>query len=187
MLPAVGLAVTCLGVLVWPSSWADPRSVLWRERRAVRGPLDRSSPATDVAVAALLLAIALRTGLPVPAALERVARHARADIAGDLLRVLTRYERAGDRPAAAWSGVPGVWHPVAAAMTVAMTAGVAPGPLLRAAASAILRRESVEQEAAIGRVGVRLVLPLGLALLPAFMGTTVLPLVLVMTSGSLGL
>ena len=67
------------------------------------------------------------------------------------------------------------------ALTVAARAGVPPGPLLATAARDLLRREGETQEAAIGRVGVRLVLPLGLVLLPAFMCTTVLPLVLVMT------
>ena len=70
---------------------------------------------------------------------------------------------------------------VSTALTVAARAGVPPGPLLATAARDLLRREGETQEAAIGRVGVRLVLPLGLVLLPAFMCTTVLPLVLVMT------
>lgn len=61
-----------------------------------------------------------------------------------------------------------------------------PGSLLRTASSAVLRRESVLRESAIGRVSVRLVLPLGAVLLPAFMCTTVIPLVVVMTRGFLG-
>ncbi|MFN2319837.1 MAG: type II secretion system F family protein [Dermatophilaceae bacterium] len=187
MVLSLALALVCAGALLWPSPWADPRDAFWRERvraRTSAGP--RDSPAADVAVAALLLVIALRTGLPVVAALERVAAHCRPDISGDLMRVVTAHERAGDRPADAWSGAPGTWQPIAAAMIVASRAGVAPGPLLRAAARAILRRESVAQETMIGRVSVRLVLPLGLVLLPAFMGTTVLPLVLVMTRDYLG-
>jgi len=99
--------------------------------------------------------------------------------------VVGGYERRDD-PDLAWRAAPSVWQPVAAALTVAGRAGVAPGPLLLAAAGAILRRESSAQEAALGRVSVRLVLPLGLALLPAFMCTTVIPLVLVMTRGYLG-
>jgi pilus assembly protein TadC len=183
----LGLVLACAGVMVWPSSWADPRSVRWRERaRARHRPEEGDSPAADVAVAALLLVIALRTGLPIGAALERVAEHCRPDIAGDLLGVVTAYERAEDPPTDAWQRLPAIWQPIAAAMAVASRAGVAPGPLLRTAADVILRRESVTQETAIGRVSVRLVLPLGLVLLPAFMGTTVLPLVLVMTRGQLG-
>jgi hypothetical protein len=46
------------------------------------------------------------------------------------------------------------------------------------AAAEDLRRESLEQvELAAARVGVRLVAPLGLVLLPAFCLTTVVPLV----------
>lgn len=180
----LGLALAWAGVIVWPSARADPRTPPWRPLRPTRRG-GRDSPASDVAVAALLLVIALSTGLPVVTALERVAAHCRADIAADLLRVVTAYERDGDRPLEAWAGAPSIWQPVAAAMAVASRAGVAPGPLLRTAARATLRRESVIQEAAIGRVSVRLVLPLGLVLLPAFMGTTVLPLVLLMTRGYL--
>jgi hypothetical protein len=62
---------------------------------------------------------------------------------------------------------------------------VAPGSLLHAAAGAVLRRESVSRESAIAGVSVRLVLPLGLVLLPAFMCTTVLPLLLVLARGYL--
>ncbi|HHU10798.1 MAG TPA: hypothetical protein GXZ60_12420 [Intrasporangiaceae bacterium] len=142
-------------------------------------------PAAEVAVIAHLIAVALRAGLPIGTALEEVAAQAPSDIARDLGAVVGGYERRDD-PDLAWRAAPSVWQPVAAALTVAGRAGVAPGPLLLAAAGAILRRESSAQEAALGRVSVRLVLPLGLALLPAFMCTTVIPLVLVMTRGYLG-
>ena len=182
---AAGLVLVCAGVLLWPSVEADPRTPAWQARVATRPRTAGASPSSDVAVAALLLALALRTGLPIGMALERVAQQCRPDIGDDLLRVATAYERAGDRPLEAWAGVPRIWEPIAAAMAVASGAGVAPGGLLRAAARAILRRENVAAEADIARAAVRLVLPLGLVLLPAFMGTTVLPLVLVMTGDSL--
>lgn len=181
-----GLALVCVGALLWPSARADPRTVLWRSRTGRRGSsADRGSPATDVAVVALLLVISLRTGLPVVVALERVAGYCRSDVAADLLRVVTAYERDGDRAHDAWETLPDCWQPIAGALRVANRAGVAPGSLLRSAARTILRRESVVQETAIGRAGVRLVLPLGTVLLPAFMATTVLPLVLAMTGDHL--
>lgn len=137
--------------------------------------------ATDVALTVQLLVVALRTGLPIASALERVAEHSRPHVAADLHRVLRGYARHPDDTVLAWATAPDLWRPVSTALTVAARAGVPPGPLLATAARDLLRREGETQEAAIGRVGVRLVLPLGLVLLPAFMCTTVLPLVLVMT------
>ena len=142
--------------------------------------------ATDVALTAQLLVVALRTGLPVAAALERVAEHSDPHVAADLHRVLRGYARHPDDPVLAWATAPDIWRPVTTALMVAARAGVPPGPLLATASRDLLRREGDIQEAAIGRVGVRLVLPLGLVLLPAFMCTTVLPLVLVMTRRQLG-
>lgn len=181
-----GLTAVCAGVLLWPSRWADPRRLEWREHARARTPTAaQQSPASDVALAALLLVVALRTGLPVVLAVERVAAQLRADLAADLLTVVTAYERGLDEGCDPWAGLPEIWQPVAAAMAVAHQAGVAPGSLLQTAADAIARRESVAQESAIGRVSIALVLPLGLVLLPAFMGTTVLPLLLVMTQQQL--
>lgn len=182
----VGGTVTLLGILGWPSPWADPRRPFWLERvtsRRGEGPVPAA--AHEVATGALLLSIALRSGLPVAAALERVADRLPAELRADLLPVLSAYER-GCEPAEAWRGVPDPWAPVAAALVVAERAGVAPSSLLLTASDAVRRRESVLRESEIGRVGVRLVLPLGAVLLPAFMCTTVVPLVVVMTEGFLG-
>lgn len=186
MLAWSGLVLACAGVLLWPSGRADPRTVMWRGCAVPRGPSPgQDSAATDVAVVALLLVIALRTGLPIVAALERVAAQCRPDIAADLLMVVTAYERDPDRAHEVWDRLPACWQPIAGALRVASRAGVAPGSLLGSAARTIQRRESVIQESAIGRVGVRLVVPLGTLLLPAFMATTVLPLVLAMTGDHL--
>ena len=190
MLLAVGVICTVAGVLIWPSPWADPRRVAWHERgraghgHAGHGRAD-AAPAHEVAVVAQLIAIALQTGLPVGSAVERACGHCSAELRRDLLPVVSAYER-GSEPEVAWSGVPDVWQPIASALVVAGRAGIAPGSLLRTASSAGLRRESVLRESAIGRVSVRLVLPLGAVLLPAFMCTTVIPLVVVMTRGFLG-
>lgn len=181
---AIGPVLMLVGVICWPSPWADPRRPLWWEQ-VCAASRDRPAAAAEAAVTAHLLAIALRAGLPVATALERVAEESPRDIARDLWAVIGAYERHGDT-GAAWAGTPAVWQPVTAALTVAGESGVAPGPLLLAASGAILRRESAAQEAAIGRASVRLVLPLGVALLPAFMCTTVVPLVLLMTRGYLG-
>lgn len=175
-------ALTLAGVLSWPAPWSDPRRVLWLERGASRRGCDTvPASASEVATVAQLMAIALRTGLPVSGALERVAGYCTAELRADLLPVVAAYER-GAAPEDAWRAVPDLWSPITAALAVADRAGVAPGSLLLTASRAVLRRESVLRESAIGRVGVRLVLPLGAVLLPAFMCTTVVPLLIVMTT-----
>ena len=184
----VGALLLALAVLAWPSPWADPRSPLWVEaRQNRRSGIERGragSPAAEVGTAAQLMSIALRTGLPMELALEAVARHCSSELARDLWPVIAAYERGADSEHA-WRAAPEIWRPVAAALTVSQRAGLAPSTLLLSAATAIIRRESVHRESAIGGVSVRLVLPLGAVLLPAFMATTVIPLVLVMTRGFL--
>lgn len=178
----VALSLVLVGSLLWPSPWADPRGVRWRgSTDIVRLPA--ASMAT-VAVAAQLMAIALRGGLPIGSAMSRVVDHLPRELARDLLLVTAAYER-GDDSATAWRTAPQVWAPVAAALTVAERAGIAPATLLVSAADTVLRRESEARESLIGSVSVRLVLPLGIALLPAFMCTTVIPLLIVMTAGFL--
>lgn len=182
MILGLALALVLGGWLLWPSPWADPRSVRWRSGRDT-STRPAASMAT-VAVAAQLMVIALRGGQPIGSALARVVSHLPRELARDLLPVTDSYEH-GDDSAAAWRSAPPVWGPVAAALTVAERAGIAPAALLLSAAGTVHRHESEARESSIGRVSVRLVLPLGIVLLPAFMCTTVIPLVSVMTAGFL--
>lgn len=184
ILLGAGIGLVLAATLIWPSPWADPRRVLWSERP---GLADEPSPALaqDVAVAAQLMSLALRTGLPVHAALDRVMAHCSAELVRDLSPVITGYER-GLEPAQAWARAPVIWQPVGAAFVAASRAGLPPSPLLLTASRSVLRHESVVRESAIGRVTVRLVLPLGTVLLPAFMFTTVIPLIVFMTRDFLG-
>jgi len=55
---------------------------------------------------------------------------------------------------------------------------VPPGDALAGAADEVRRREQQRLEVATATLGVRLVLPLGLIFLPAFILTTVVPVVL---------
>lgn len=180
MLLGVGVGLVVASALVWPSPWADPRTVLWPERCGDARSPHHPALAQEVAVAAQLMSLALRTGLPVHAALERVVTHCSPELVHDLMPVVTGYER-GLEPAHAWARAPAIWEPVGGAFVVAARAGLPPSSLLLTASRSVLRHESAAREAAIGRVTVRLVLPLGAVLLPAFMLTTVTPLVVFMT------
>ena len=78
------------------------------------------------------------------------------------------------------------WAPVSRALTLAARAGLPPADLLITGAQDVRRAERHRQELATARLGVRVVLPLGLTFLPAFLATTVIPVVIALTSDVLG-
>lgn len=133
--------------------------------------------------ALVLLALGYRSGQPTWQVLGAVADVLDADperpplpVSRDLRQVAAAL-RWGATDGEAWASVGEIWSGAARAVAIAHRAGIAPGPLLLAAADD-LRKASLEQvELAAARVGVRLVAPLGLVLLPAFCLTTVVPLV----------
>lgn len=74
---------------------------------------------------------------------------------------------------------------VADALAPSWHDGVPPVPALRAAASRVRREDVARATEAAARLGVRLVLPLGLCHLPAFVAVGVAPVVLSLVSGAL--
>lgn len=140
---------------------------------------------SEVASALVLLAIAYRSGLPTWQVLSAVAERCPPRAAQDLRQVAAAL-RWGASETEAWESVPSAWAPAARAVTIAQHAGLAPGRLLTAAADDLHRAELEQLEIAAARVGVRLVAPLGLVLLPAFCLTTVVPLVLALGRQLLG-
>lgn len=144
----------------------------WRRRRR-EGPLVTSE---DVGEALVLLALGYRSGLPTSDVLEAVAAQCPESSAHDLRQVAAAL-RWGASEADAWGSVDGAWAPAARAVALAHSAGVPPGPLLLRAADDLHLGELERLEVAAAKVAVRLVLPLGLVLLPAFVLTTVVPIV----------
>jgi pilus assembly protein TadC len=65
---------------------------------------------------------------------------------------------------------------------MAAAAGVPPAEVLVRAAAEVRRAEQQRLELATATLGVRIVLPLGLAFLPAFVLTTVVPIVLALAN-----
>jgi pilus assembly protein TadC len=146
---------------------------------AVAGTID------DPVVVLDLLDVALTAGASVPHALRAVGevvgggqREALAQAGAALLL--------GARWQAAWSEAPPQLSPVVECLEPTWSTGAPSGPALRAR-SAALRRDSrrAAQEAA-ARLGVRLVLPLGLCFLPAFVLLGLVPLMLSLGRGLLG-
>ena len=76
--------------------------------------------------------------------------------------------------------------PAAQALRRSWEDGVAPGGALRAAADAARRERHARAIEAANRLGVRLVLPLGLCYLPAFVLVGLVPVLLSMGRGLLG-
>ncbi|WP_137120401.1 type II secretion system F family protein [Segeticoccus rhizosphaerae] len=190
-----------LAVLVWPAGWAHrSRGFIAQPRpanAAAPGPdSERSSPvagpesstaddAADVATAMDLLALALTGGAGVTESIEVVAAEVGGE-AGRQLRVVSAGLRWGMDDQAAWANLPPTWSPAARAMSLAGLAGVPPGELLAAGAADVRRAQQARLEVAASKLGVALVLPLGLAFLPAFVLMTVLPVVLALAQDVLG-
>ena len=153
-------------------------------RQAVRPAPPLTMP--DVADTLDLLALALRGGAGIVQAIDAVADRV-GPPASDQLRRVSAALRWGVEDSRAWSAVPAAWQPAARALRMAATAGAAPADLLHMAAGDLRRAEAARLEAAASRLGARVVLPLGLAFLPAFALTTVAPVVLALTHQVLGL
>lgn len=140
------------------------------------GDAGRVVPVAEVAAVIDLLALTLRGGAGLVEAMEAVA----ARVGGPLgmhLRTVAAACRWGVDDATAWSSVPSAWQPAARALRMATAAGVPPAEALAGAAQEVRRREQQRLEVATATLGVRIVLPLGLLFLPAFILTTVMPIV----------
>jgi hypothetical protein len=124
-----------------------------------------------------LLALALQSGCGVVEAIEHVAGQSPAAPARDLATVAAAL-RWGISERAAWATVSGAWGRAGQSLRLATRAGVGPSGLLLNGASDLRAAELARLDVDAARVGVRMVLPLGLAFLPAFCLTSVVPVVL---------
>lgn len=146
-----------------------------------------------------LLRAALAAGADVAGALDAVGASL-PPVQGGRYRRAARGLRLGASWSAAWAaqgpdggtprptragaggraGARRVSEPVAAATVLAASwsDGVDPEPLLAHAASSLRRTRSARAREAAARLGVRLVLPLGLCLLPAFVLLGLVPVLL---------
>ena len=138
----------------------------------------------DVADALVLLGLALQAPVSVVAAIE-----ATADVcppgAGRHLRVVATALRWGTDPAEAWGYAPRGWAPAARALRLASETGAAPAAMITDTARRVRRDEARRAQERAGRAGTLLVLPLGLLLLPAFVCTAVVPVVIALGRGLL--
>jgi len=132
-----------------------------------------------------LLAAAVTSGVAVPGALVAVGQAA----GGERGRALSRAGAALARGASwstAWVGCPVALEPLERALADAWHRGAAPVPVLRHVAASVRRERKATAGRAAARLGVRLVLPLGLCLLPSFALLGIVPLVLSLGAELLG-
>jgi pilus assembly protein TadC len=173
-------------VLVWPRPLSASVVAAGRLRSGDErggagtrdGGVDRTAvPVAEVAGVIELLALTLRGGVGLVEAMEAVATRVGGPL-GLHLQTVAAAGRWGVEDAMAWASVPSAWQPAARALRMAATAGVPPADALAGAADQVRRAEQQRLEVATATLGVRIVLPLGLLFLPAFLLTTVVPIVL---------
>lgn len=183
----VVMLLAAAAVLVWPGKRAEAeagaRAGVGADREQ-RGPrvhpdteVPRSVTAVEVAGVIDLLALTLRGGAGLVESMEAVASRVSGPL-GLHLQTVAAAGRWGVEDAAAWASVPAAWQPAARALRMAAAAGVPPADALVGAAEEVRRCEQQRLEVATATLGIRIVLPLGLAFLPAFILTTVVPIVL---------
>jgi pilus assembly protein TadC len=177
------MLLTLAAVLMWPRR---PSVEAWRRTGTGRGRgesarpdhVDRVAvPVAEVAGVVELLALTLRGGVGLVEAMEAVAGRVGGPL-GLHLQTVAAAGRWGVEDAAAWASVPSAWQPAARALRMAARAGIPPADALAGAAEEVRRAERQRLEVATATLGVRIVLPLGLLFLPAFILTTVVPIVL---------
>ncbi|AGL13966.1 type II secretion system F family protein [Actinoplanes sp. N902-109] len=147
-----------------------------QEPAAARAVRERAE--SDLPLAADLLAAALRTGIPVDAAVAAVAE-ALGGALGDRLARVGRAVHLGAAPPEAWAhlgGLAGAERLVAAAVR-ASTSGAAFAGALTRLADDLRTDRALAAEAAARRAGVLLVLPLGMCFLPAFLLAGLVPVI----------
>jgi tight adherence protein B len=173
----------------------------WPTRRPWLPAVDGSVPGHRAGGRATESAGWLQPALPVPVVLELVCAALEAGLATSAA-VQAALALAGGPTAQAhlllggWGGAAGTrrsdvvaapWLPLARALDLADRTGASAAVLLRGAAADERARRRRRAQVRAGRLGVQLVVPLGLTVLPAFVLLGVAPVVLGLASAAIGL
>lgn len=157
----------------------------WRTGGGLRGTVRpaRAAPpqrlTVDPAVACDLVAVVIASGASVPNTLDALG----AATGEEELRVAGRLLRLGAPWSEAVVDVPGSWQHVLDPLRGAWRDGVDPTAALAVAAAGWRAQRAAHAREEAERLAVRLVLPLGLFLLPAFVLLGLVPVVLSVGSG----
>ncbi|UFU03403.1 type II secretion system F family protein [Ruania suaedae] len=185
------LAVVLVALAAVPWALVRPPPVVDQSGSAQRRA--QRTAQVDPAVQLDLLQCALAAGASVPAALDALAA-ALGTAQGEPLRRVVTALRLGADWEEAWTpraaGVPASQRPgteqLRDCLGPAWQDGVDPEPLLRQAALTIRTGRATRAREAAARLGVRLVLPLGCCLLPAFALLGLVPVLLSTGTSLLG-
>lgn len=130
----------------------------------------------DLVTVVELLAVAVESGASVPHALRSVGAVVGGAAGTDLTRASAALLLGASWPAA-WAHAPALDAAVDG-LAASWTTGAASGPALRASAAEVRRSRDRAAREAAARLGVRLVLPLGLCFLPAFVLVGLVPVLI---------
>ena len=166
-----GRVCAFVGVAAWGAGVASCRRILARCRRVEEG--------IDGALACDLVSSALACGAAIPRALDALA-DACVDEALSWAAALLRL---GATWADAWEDAPEWSHPLRDALEASWTSGTAPETLLARSAAWERRSRLVDAKAQAEELSVRLVGPLGVFFLPAFLALGIAPLLAHLVGG----
>jgi len=174
------VALLGLAAVAAAAAWALPRPGRPRAGRGEppRERRRRGEAELDPAVLLDLLEAALASGASVPGALHALGVAVDPDPAGRSLRRAGTALHLGADWREAWDRTPAALTQLAATLGPAWTDGVDPCPLVRQAGATIRARRRRDAREAAARLGARLVLPLGLCFLPAFVLLAMVPVLL---------
>ena len=168
---AAGRMCAFVGVAAWAAGVASCRRILARCRRVEEG--------IDGALACDLVASALACGAAIPRALEALADAC----VEEALSWAAASLRLGATWADAWEDVPEWSRPLRDALEASWTSGTAPDTLLARSAAWERRSRLVDAKAQAEELSVRLVGPLGVFFLPAFLALGIAPLLAHLVGG----
>ena len=168
---SAGRMCALVGGVAWAAGVASCRRILARCRRVEEG--------IDGALACDLVASALACGAAIPRALDALA-DACVD---EALSWAAASLRLGATWADSWEDAPEWSHPLRDALEASWTSGTAPETLLARSAAWERRSRLVDAKAQAEELSVRLVGPLGVFFLPAFLALGIAPLLAHLVGG----
>lgn len=172
---AIGVLLALLAYVLLPRVVRLFESDQARERRF---GVDR-----EIALLAQLLSAHLSAGAGVLDAVESISKSLRSQLAPLTQEVAMRL-RAGDRdPFEPWRRIPGL-VPLADSATRSMRSGSSMATAAERIAERVREREYRSRQSALERAVIRMTLPLGICLLPAFVLTVVIPMAYVLFQGA---
>jgi Flp pilus assembly protein TadB len=157
----------------------------WLRRSQDGGRTSEARLLEPLPVACDLLAVCLAAGLPMAGALTAVAGAVPGDL-GDALERVAGMARLGADAGRAWHDAPAVLEPLARTIRRSETSGARAAPALHALAADLRASARAATDAAVRRAGVRILAPLGLCFLPAFVCLGIAPLVIGIAGDVLG-